>query len=411
VNTLTATAALPTRLAALRGKRAAVLLYSSFPTDPRPYRATQAMVEAGMQVDLLCINRGPGAPARQTVDGVAVYRLPIRHQRKGKLSYLLNYLRFFLQPFIFLARRGLGGCYDVVHVHNMPDFLVFATLVPKLRGAGVLLDMHDPMPELMTTIYGLAPQSWPTRVLNLLERLSLRFADRVITPNLSFKKLFSSRSCRAEKIQIVLNSPEERIFDPDRFAGGVPDPSVFRVMHHGLIAHRHGVDQLVEAVALLRPKIAGLRLDLYGGATPYLPEVLALVRRLGLEDIFHHHGELSKQEIAAEIAKCDVGIVSNRRSVFTEINFPTRIFEYLALNRPVVVPATQGIRDYFGPEDIVTFEPGDAASLAASILWIRDHPEATADILARGRSIYRSFLWKDERVGFLDLVGSVAKGA
>lgn len=409
MNTLTATRTLPPRLATLKGKRAAVLLYSSFPSDPRPFRAAQAMVEAGMQVDLLCINRGANAPAREQIGGVSIFRLAIRHQRRGKVAYLLNYLRFLGRSFLFLGRRGLGGRYDVVHVHNMPDFLVFAAVIPKIRGAGILLDMHDPMPELMTTIYGLSPRSLPTRLLNRLESLSFRFAHRIVTPNIAFKNLFSSRSCRAEKIKIVVNSPEEEIFDPERFPAITPEPGVFRVMHHGLIAQRHGVDQLLEAIAMLRPKIPGLRLDLYGGPTPYLAEVHALARSLGITDIFHHHGELTKDEIAGEIAKCDVGIVSNRRSVFTEINFPTRIFEYLAMNRPVVVPDTKGISDYFGPDEIVMFEAGNPRAMAEKILWIRDNPAGAAEILENGRAVYRNYLWRDERIGFLDLVGSVVK--
>ena len=409
VKTKADTSALPPRLATLRGRRAAVLLYSDFPNDTRPYRAAEAMVAAGMQVDLLCITRGFDAPLRETVDGVSVFRLPIRHRRSGKVAYLVNYLKFFVRAFLFLARRGLGGRYDVVHVHNMPDFLVFAAAIPKLRGAGVLLDMHDPMPELMTTIYDLNPGSAPTRLLHLLERMSFWYSDRIITPNIAFRDLFASRSCRAEKVKIVLNSPEGNVFDPELFPATAPDPAEFRVMHHGLIAHRHGVDQLVEAIAILRPKIPGLRLDLYGEATPFFHEVEALARKLGVLDIFHHHGELSKEAIAAEIPKCDVGIVSNRRSVFTEINFPTRIFEYLAMNRPVVAPSTQGIRDYFQADEIVLFTPGSATDMAEKILWVREHPGEAAEVLARGQAVYRHYLWADERVGFLDLVASVAK--
>jgi glycosyltransferase involved in cell wall biosynthesis len=246
-------------------------------------------------------------------------------------------------------------------------------------------------------------------MLHVLERLSFWYADRIITPNIAFRDLFASRSCRAEKVKIVLNSPEGDVFDPELFPSTQPDPAEFRVMHHGLIAHRHGVDQLVEAIALLRPKIPGLRLDLYGEATPFYHEVEALARKLGVFDIFHHHGELSKEAIAAEIPKCHVGIVSNRRSVFTEINFPTRIFEYLAMDRPVVAPSTQGIRDYFKPDEIVLFTPGSAEDMAAKILWVRDHPAEAAAALARGQDVYRQYLWQDERIGFLDLVASVAK--
>ena len=55
-------------------------------------------------------------------------------------------------------------------------------------------------------------------------------------------------------------------------------------------------------------------------------------------------------EIVAAIGDCDLGIIPNHRNIFTEINTPTRIFEYLALAKPVIAPKTQGIQDYFGDD-------------------------------------------------------------
>ncbi len=48
--------------------------------------------------------------------------------------------------------------------------------------------------------------------------------------------------------------------------------------------------------------------------------------------------------------ECDIGVIPNRRSVFTELNMPTRIFEYLSQGKPVIAPGTPGILDYFGPK-------------------------------------------------------------
>ena len=75
----------------------------------------------------------------------------------------------------------------------MPDFLVFSALVPKILGAKVILDLHDPMPELMMTIFGLREQSFSVRVLKLLEKLSLGFADAVLTVNQACKNIFSDQ--------------------------------------------------------------------------------------------------------------------------------------------------------------------------------------------------------------------------
>ncbi len=94
----------------------------------------------------------------------------------------------------------------------MPDILVLSAMVPKALGAKVVLDLHDPMPELMMTIFNLDKSSRSVRLIRSVEKWSIARADSVLTVNLAMKKLISSRSCRPEKIGVVMNSPDGQIF-------------------------------------------------------------------------------------------------------------------------------------------------------------------------------------------------------
>jgi glycosyltransferase involved in cell wall biosynthesis len=401
---------LPLKHEALRGKRAAVLLYSYYPADPRPRRAAEAMIEAGMEVDLLCLREKESDPARECVNGVNVQRVSIRKRRGSKLGYLWQYGRFLWSSFWFLMRRTFRRRHDVVHVHNMPDILAFAAIPQKLMGSRLILDLHDPMPELMTTIYGLKPSHLFVRMLRMLERWSIALANVALTPNIAFKKLFVSRSCKPDKVQIVMNSPNQKIFDPDLTVSPSPSSAPtdeFRIMHHGEIVHRHGIDLLVEAVARVRAEIPTIRLDIYGSKTPFLDTVLEVARRTNVAEIVHYHGAKSQPEIARAIRNCHLGVVPNRHSVFTEINFPTRIFEFLSMHRPVIAPATSGIRDYFAPDELLSFSPGSVDDLANRILWVRNHPTEVEEIVARGIAVYRKHLWSREKAKLLDHVAAV----
>jgi glycosyltransferase involved in cell wall biosynthesis len=394
----------------LRGKRVAVILFSDYPDDVRVRRAAEAMVQSGMEVDLLCLQNANPAPENEWIDGVQVFRLPMMHTRGSKFNYIRNYAKFFFSAFWFLTSRSRKRPYDVVHVHNMPDALVFTAIYAKMRGAKLMLDLHDPMPELMTTIFGMSERSFLTVLLKWIEKWSIWYSDISITPNIAFKTLFVSRSCKPEKMDIVMNTPEHEIFDPTKPANARTtsrSDGVYRIMHHGLIAHRHGVDLLVEAVALVRAKIPGVRLDLYGPRTAFLDTVLETAQKKGVADIVHFHGSKSPAEIAQLLANADLGVIPNRRSAFTELNFPTRIFEYLAMHRPVITPATQGICDYFGEGDMLFFEAGNAQNLADKILWVHDHPAETDAIVTRGEAVYRKHMWAEEKSHFLSLTGQL----
>jgi len=395
----------------LRGHQAAVLLYSHFPSDPRPRRAAETMVAAGMNVDLLCLTERDGEPLQETIGGVRVFRVPMKHKRGSKASYLWQYSRFILRAFWFLAHRSINSRYDVVHVHNMPDVLVFAALVPKLQGAKVILDLHDPMPELMTSIFGAKPQSTGISILKLLERWSLGFADRILTVNEACRKIFSARSCPAEKIQVIMNSPDETIFElrpPPAMADAAPESGrPFVIMYHGSIVERHGLDLAVEAVASLRASIPGIRLRIYGQRTAFLEKVLTQVAESHLGDVVSYEGPQSLESIVQAIRECDVGIIPNRRSIFTEINTPTRIFEYLSQGKPVIAPRAPGIQDYFGPDDLVYFELGDGQDLASKIAYVHDEPAKIDATIRRGQRTYLAHTWSSERQRFVSLVEEI----
>jgi glycosyltransferase involved in cell wall biosynthesis len=398
----------------LHGQRAAVIVFSYYPSDTRVMRAAEAMSKAGMAVDLLCLQQTSQEPLREQVNGVDVFRIGIKKQRAGKLTYATQYLHFLILSFLWLSRRQLARRYDVVHVHNMPDFLVFSATLAKLLGSRVILDLHDPTPEVFISVYGLKPNHWLVRLLLLAERISIRFADLVLTPNIAFRDLFVNRSCPPDKIAIVMNSPLEEVFRLTEPASesAIPRPiaAEFILMFHGTLVERHGLHTAIEAVAMLREQIPGLRFHIYGEQTAYLREqVIPMIARLKLQDRIRCFGEQPQDVIAKAVMSCDLGVVPNLLTVFTDINLPTRIFEYLALAKPVIVPETRGIRDYFDRDNMLFFEGGDAKGLATQIKWVFDHPDRAEALVREAQKVYSRHLWKEEEKRLLNLVAALGR--
>jgi glycosyltransferase involved in cell wall biosynthesis len=392
------------------GKRVAMVTFSPYPFDPRPRRAANALVGEGASLDLICL-AGENAPKHEVLDGINVLRVPLKHDRRGKLSYICRYTAFILISSIVLAFRSLARRYDLVYVHNMPDILVFSALVPKMLGAKVILDLHDPMPELMRTIFGLEPQSFSVRLCKQLERRSIALADSVVTVNRACGKLFTSRSCPPCKMNVVMNSPDERIFPrcaPRRQAeqGNAPDRP-FRIMYHGSIVERNGLDLAIEALALVRKRVPAAELRIYGARTPFLARIEELIHRKGLEEAVRYFGPKSLEELVAVIQECDVGVIPNQRNVFTELNTPTRIFEYLALGTPVIAPRAAGICDYFDDSSMVFFELGNARDLAQKIEHVFDHPAEVLAVVRRGQLVHHQHDWSTERRRLISLVARV----
>jgi len=384
-----------------------MVTFSPYPFDPRPRRAADALVQQGMTVDLVC-QADEKSPTHQAGNGVDVFRLPIKRRRGGKFAYAWQYSTFILMSAGLFALRSFRRRYDLIYVHNMPDILVLSSLLPKALGAKVILDQHDPMPELMMTIFNLDENSSLVRLLRRLEKWSIARADLVLTVNIACKRIFGSRSCRPEKIGVVMNSPDGEIF---RFRAACSRETLsqtpekrFVMMYHGSIVERNGLDLAVEAFARVREVVPAAELRVFGRKTPFLERVMDDARKNGLTDRVYYLGPKSLEELVPEIENCDVGIIPNRRSAFTDINTPTRIFEYLALGKPVIAPRCPGVQDYFEADSLLFFESGNADDLAQKIEYAYSHKTQAIETAERAQQAYLAHTWPLERQRLVNLV-------
>jgi glycosyltransferase involved in cell wall biosynthesis len=397
----------------LAGKRIGMVMFSFYPWDPRPRRIADTLIKAGASIELICLE-DEKSPKRAMENGLDVTRLGIEHNRGGKLNYAYQYSAFIFLSSLILAWRSLKKRYDLIYVHNMPDVLVACGIIPKLFGAKVILDQHDPMPELMTTIYGLGENSSSVRIIKMLEKWSMARATKVLTVNVACKKIFGARSCALDKVGVVMNAPDPKIF-PFRAARTYPvetSPNKpFVIMYHGSLVERNGVDLAVKSLVRVRKNVPNAELKIYGKQNAFIDQVMEDAKKLGLADCVKFLGPRKLEELINEIQLCDVGVIPNQRNAFTDINTPTRIFEYLALGKPVIAPNTPGIVDYFTPESLFFFESGNADQLAQQIEYVAANPREAVDVAERGQEIYKAHTWDEEKKTLLDVIGGLWAGS
>jgi len=229
--------------------------------EPMVQREAEALTAAGYEVEVFCM-QGHGRPRRITVNGVRVTSLPVGKPAGSKVRYALNYGAFFAIAAGTLAARHLRRPYAVVQANSMPDFLVFAAIVPKLLGTRVVAYLNEPLPELAQTVFG---PGLLMRMLAFAEQRSLRFADHAITVTDQLKQRYVERGARADRITVVLNCVDpaamKEDWEPSPAKG---DRAGFTVVFHGTVEDRYGQDTIVEAAALLLDEMPDLRFVLTG---------------------------------------------------------------------------------------------------------------------------------------------------
>ena len=170
-------------------------------------RYVQTLAERGEQVDVIALRR-QGRPWRESVASVHLYQIQRRDTtEKRPWTYLFKTLWFWLKSMLLTTVLQIRRRYHVVHVHNVPDFLVFGAWLPKLMGARVILDIHDIVPELYAGKF--QPYSFigSFSVAHFDRACLLLFADHVIVSNDFWRDKLTSRSVRASKCTTILDDP------------------------------------------------------------------------------------------------------------------------------------------------------------------------------------------------------------
>lgn len=218
-----------------RDRRLLMIVHSEYPVgEARVRRQAEAAAASGWSVDVFALAT-EGAPRNEWVDGVHVFRSTMRRMRRlTPLGLVAEYGRFWIDAARFSAR---AATYRTIVVANPPDFLVFATITQRLRGATVILDVHDLMTDLFAVRLEKGMDSPEMRVLTVLERLSLLWADRLMTVHEPYRREILKRTGARRNASVVMNSADPRLFSR---RSAPPDvPAV--IGYHGSIFERYGV--------------------------------------------------------------------------------------------------------------------------------------------------------------------------
>ncbi len=382
-----------------------MIAYTNYRSDPRVIREAEAAASAGYDVDFIALRRS-GESSEEQVRGVRVIRLnQQRYRGGGLLPYVFSYLAFFVRCFAKATALQVAKRYRVVHVNNMPDFFVFCALVPKLMGARIILDIHDPMPNTFASKFKSGEASLAFKLLLWQERISAWFADRVITVHEPVKEhvLVKQHGLRADSVHVIANFADDKLFTlqpPPRASG-------LRLAFHGTILERYGLrDAMVALSGMKHRDRVSLKIIGEGDFSEPLKE---LISSLGLTDIVQFDNRMYPvTDMPRMLADCNVGLVPLEISSITNYGLPLKLLEYLMLGMPSVTVRNVAIGHYFGDDDCLFYEPGNPVSLREVLDRLAGDPALVTRYRDRAASLREKFAWSGERRKYVALLGELS---
>ncbi len=389
--------------------RICVIRQGVYPYDARLTREIKALLAAGHEVDLICLRFGDEPPREEPAERLAVHRVPIKRRHGNKVRYVFEYGAFFVAATLLVAWLHLRRRFDVVQVNTLPDCLIFAAAVPRLLGARLLLDLHECMPEFFALKYALPPEHPVIRLVAWFEQASIRFADAALTCTEPMRERFVERGASAAKIGVVLNSFDDERFNLRRHPSVQRADGRFLLVCHGTIDHMYGLDLVVRAVAALRDRIPGLQLRIYGDG-PGRAGVQALARELDVAgQVFFSPGWMPLDDLLPRILEADAGVVAIRRDGCFDLTHSNKMYDLIALRKPIVMSRTRAVEAYFDDDCFQLFESGSEHDLARAIYELYAHPDIGRRIVAKAARVGEPYRWVHQAKAYLATVERLAQ--
>jgi len=383
-------------------RRIVIVVHAILPGDPRVRRQSDALIGAGYEVDVICL-RGPGEEPEEHDGPLRIVRLPVNRSFVGFAGHIAEYVAFTAIAAWRLAREHRRRRYDVVQVATVPDFLSFAAIPEKLGGVPLLLDLHEDMPEFFRDRFA-APLLRPLLpAVTAATKASAALADRLITVHEPLRRLSIARGVDPDRIEVVMNSADGRLFDPDRYERRpfMADGEL-RLIHHSNFQRIYGLDVAVDALARLRPGLRW-RLDVYGDG-PWRAPIEAAIDRTATDDRIHLHGRVPMDDLPQLLSDADIGLVPSLPEPYLEYSLSTKLLEYAAMGVPTIASDLATFRHHFTQEALCLVPGGDAEALARAVEVLVDDPERAVAMGLEARRQAAAYDWEVQKARYLAIV-------
>lgn len=353
--------------------------------DRRVRNECRALLDAGYSVSAICPKERSDEPDRHEIEGAVVHSYAAPVGAGGFLSYVREFVVCWLQAARLSARVNRERRLDVLQACNPPDTYWLLGAMWKLRGRRFVFDQHDLCPEVYEARFG--KRGFLYRALLWLEQRTYRVADRVISPNPSYRELAVERGRVHERdTAVVMSTP-----DPERMKRGdehaeLRGGKAHLVCYVGIMGPQDGVGALLAAIDAY---VHGLgrqdaRFALLGFGDS-LEDLQAESTIRGLDPWVTFTGRVDHEELGRWLSTADVGVTPDPQNEFNHRSTMNKTLEYMAHEVPVVATDLRETRRCAGEAaDYVSGnDPMETARAIASLL---DDPARRAEMGRIGRT-------------------------
>jgi len=179
-----------------------------------------------------------------------------------------------------------------------------------------------------------------------------------------------------------------------------------RLLYLGSLHPWKGVSTLISALAL----IPDAHLRIAGGPALRITELQTRAGSCGVASRVEFLGHVSPVDRFKVIAEADICLLPlSETSIGSRYTSPLKLFEYMALGKPIVSADVPAIRSVLtSGESALLVPPGDIAALATAVRQLMEQPALAAQLGKRVRQLAQQYSWQARAVTLLRLAGDTS---
>ena len=379
-----------------------MVAYTNYKTDARVMREAITAFEGGYSVDFISLKRN-NELKRENINGINLYRLnQERYRGNNNIKYLLAYFEFLIRCFFKINFLLLSKWYSIIHLNNLPDFIVFCAIIPKLFGAKIILDIHDPMPNLYITKKNNSKNSLIHKLIIWQQKVSAGFSNVIVTVTEPVKTFLIKDGISPQKIYVVANFADEQIFSLNN---NYSIDGKLKLLFHGTIAERYGIKNILFALSKLKNRDVFFKII---GEGDYSKQIKQLIVELNLEDVVVFDNNFyNVSELVSKINGYNLGIVCMEDLPSTDYALSVKMLEYFLIGMPVLTINNSAVKYYLDGKGCFFYNPKNVDSIVQSLLMIMNNREYLLIKRKEIIEIRSNYFWGNEKKKYLQIIKSL----
>lgn len=384
-----------------------------YPWDIRIEKFLNLFSKEGHEVHLICKGKH-GLPTEENTFHGKIHRVFLSPSWIGSFLSRLSIYPLFINPvWIYKTVKILKqNKSNIIIVRDLPLALMTGVIGKFLR-IPVILDVAENYPAALIAY---SKQSYkPFLFMNgilprLYERISLRFMDQIFVVAEEQRIRLNKLGISKDRISCVLNTPELSVFY-DGMEVGMRERSLDKerpiLLYVGKVDKHRGVHLLIEAMPEVLKKYPETRLEVIGDGTE-LNLLRNLVKELSLERSVDLKSWVNFREVPGIIRRSTICLIPHLKSEHTDTTIPNKIFDYMAMGKPVVVSDCDPLKRIIEEEKCgLTFKSGDAKDLSEKVIQIlRDHNMNAYGVSGK-KAVEEKYNWDRDSEKVLNVIHTI----